>query len=117
MDELFLVPVVVVDVGAVETLDHLGVATAGFDGLKDAEGDEGAAIFVVQAVRVDDEGAARPLFLIPVSSHHGAKFALIARSAHHADDGNRVFKDTTTAWRTSKDDRIGLSTFAGNTSS
>ena len=54
-DELFLVPVVV-DVGAVETLDHLGGATAGFDGLEDAEGDQGAATFVVQAVRVNDEG-------------------------------------------------------------
>ena len=44
------------DVGAVETLDHLGGAGAGFDGLEDAEGDQGAATFVVQAVRVDDEG-------------------------------------------------------------
>ena len=49
------VPVAVVDVGAVETLDHLGGATAGFNGLEDAEGDQGAATFVVQAVRVDDE--------------------------------------------------------------
>ena len=43
------------DVGAVETLDHLGSAGAGFDGLENAEGDQGAATFVVQAVRVDDE--------------------------------------------------------------
>ena len=43
------------DVGAVETLDHFGGAGAGFDGLEDAEGDECAAIFVVQVVRVDDE--------------------------------------------------------------
>ena len=49
------VPVIVVDVGAVETLDHLGSAGAGFDGLENAEGDQGAATFVVQAVRVDDE--------------------------------------------------------------
>ena len=42
-------------VGAVEILDHLGGATAGFDGLEDAEDDERAATFVVQAVRVDDE--------------------------------------------------------------
>lgn len=55
-DELFLVPVIVVDVGAVETLDHLGGAIAGFDGLEDSEGDQGAAAFVVQAVHVDDEG-------------------------------------------------------------
>lgn len=54
-DELFFVPVVVVDVGAVETLNHLGGAGAGFDGLEDAEGDQGTATFVVQAVRVDDE--------------------------------------------------------------
>lgn len=54
-DEWFLVPVIVVDVGAVETLDHLGGAGAGFDGLEDAEGDQGAATFVVQAVRVDNE--------------------------------------------------------------
>lgn len=44
------------DVGAVETVGYLGGATAGFDGLEDAKGDEGAATFVVQAVRVDDEG-------------------------------------------------------------
>lgn len=55
-DELFFVPVVVVDVGAVETLDHLGGAGTGFDGLEDAEGDEGAATFGIQAVRVNDEG-------------------------------------------------------------
>ena len=55
-DELFLVPVIVVDVGAIEVLDHLGGAGAGFDGLEDAEGDQGAATFVVQAVHVDDEG-------------------------------------------------------------
>lgn len=49
------VPVTIVDVGAVETLDHLGGAGASFDGLEDSEGDQGAATFVVQAVRVDDE--------------------------------------------------------------
>lgn len=54
-DELFFVPVIVVNVGAVEALDHLGGATAGFDGLEDTEGDQDAATFVVQAVRVDDE--------------------------------------------------------------
>ena len=54
-DELFLVPVVVVDVGAVETLDHLGGAGAGFDGLEDAKGDEGPAVCIVQAVRINDE--------------------------------------------------------------
>lgn len=55
VDELFFIPVVVVDVGAVETLNRLGGAGAGFDGLENAEGDQGAATFVVQAVRVDDE--------------------------------------------------------------
>lgn len=50
------IPVAIVDVDAVETLDHLGGAGAGFDGLEDTEGDDGAATFVVQAVRVDDEG-------------------------------------------------------------
>ena len=55
-DETLLVPVVVMDVGTVETLDHLGGTGAGFDGLKHAEGDQGAATFVVQAVHVDDEG-------------------------------------------------------------
>lgn len=44
------------DVGAVEAFDHLGGAGAGFDGLEDAEGDQGTATFVVQAIRVDDEG-------------------------------------------------------------
>ena len=48
------------DLDAFETLDHLGGATAGFDGLEDAAGDQGAATFVVQAVRVDDEGAHLP---------------------------------------------------------
>ena len=43
------------DVGTVEMLDHLGGAGAGFDDLEDAEGDDAAATFVVQAVRVDDE--------------------------------------------------------------
>lgn len=55
-NKLFLTPVVVVDVGAIEALGHLGGATAGFDGLEDAEGDERATAFVVQSVGVDDEG-------------------------------------------------------------
>ena len=55
-DELLLAPVIVVDAGAVEALDHFGGAGTGLDGIEDAEGDEGAATFVVQAVRVDDEG-------------------------------------------------------------
>ena len=55
-DELLLVPVIVVDVRAVEALDHFGGAGAGFDGLVDAEGDLGATTFIVQAVRVDDDG-------------------------------------------------------------
>ena len=54
------VPVAVVDVGAVETLDHLGGATTGFDGLEEAEGDQGPAVCIVQAVRVDNEGAHLP---------------------------------------------------------
>ena len=58
-DELFFVPVVVVDVGAVETLDHLGGAGAGFDGLEDAEGDEGTTICIAQAFHVDDKGHVR----------------------------------------------------------
>ena len=37
VDELFFIPVVVVDVGAVETLNRLGGAGAGFDGLEHAE--------------------------------------------------------------------------------
>lgn len=49
------VPAAIVDVGTVEMLDHLGGAGTCFDGLEDAEGDDGAATFVVQAVRVDDE--------------------------------------------------------------
>ena len=55
-DELLLVPVIVVDVGTVEMLDHFGGAGAGFDGLEDAVGDEGTTICIAQAVRVDDEG-------------------------------------------------------------
>lgn len=55
-DELLLVPVVVVDVGAVEAFDHLGGAGARFDGLEDTEGDEPATVCIVQAVRINDEG-------------------------------------------------------------
>lgn len=43
------------DAGTVEALDHFGGAGTGLDGLEDAEGDQGAATFVVQAVRVDGE--------------------------------------------------------------
>ena len=38
-DELLLVPVVVMDVGTVEALNHLRGAGAGLDGLEAAEGD------------------------------------------------------------------------------
>lgn len=58
-DEWLLIPVVVVDVGAVEAFDHFGGAGTGFDGLEDAEGDEGAAVCIVQAVRINDEGDVR----------------------------------------------------------
>ena len=50
-DELFLVPVVVVDVGTVEALNHFGGSDAGFDGLEDAEGDERATQSVMQSLR------------------------------------------------------------------
>ena len=43
------------DISSVKALDHRGGAGAGFDGLKDAEGNERTAIFIVQAVDVDDE--------------------------------------------------------------
>ena len=58
-DELLLVPVVVVDVGAVEALDHFGRADAGFDGLEDAEDDEGAAQSVMQSSQVPEVTALR----------------------------------------------------------
>lgn len=53
-DELLLVPVVVVYVGTVEALDHFGGAGAGFDGLEDAEGDEGATQSVMQSLQVPE---------------------------------------------------------------
>lgn len=53
-DELLLIPVVVVYVGTVEALNHLGGAGAGFDGLEDAEGDEGATQSVMQSLRVPE---------------------------------------------------------------
>ena len=59
------------DVGAVEVLNHLGGAGASFDGLEDAEGDERATTFVVQAVRVDDEGDVGE-GLFPPSAGEGA---------------------------------------------
>lgn len=52
-DELLLVPVVV-NVGTIEALDHFGGAGAGFDGLEDAEGDEGATQSVMQSLQVPD---------------------------------------------------------------
>ena len=52
---MLLVPVVVVDVGTVEVLDHVGGVGAGFGGLEDAERNEGATAFIVQADRVDDK--------------------------------------------------------------
>lgn len=55
-DELLLFPVIVVDAGAVEALDHFGGAGTGLDGLEDAEGAQGAATFVVKAIHVNDEG-------------------------------------------------------------
>lgn len=48
------VPAAIVDVGAVETLDHLGGAGAGFDGLEDAEGNQGAAQSVMQSAQVPE---------------------------------------------------------------
>ena len=54
---LDLVPVVVVYVGSIEAFDHLG--GAGARGLEDAEGDEGPAVCIVQAVRINDEGDVR----------------------------------------------------------
>lgn len=48
------ISVAVVDVGAVETLDHFGGATAGFDGLEDAEGDERATQSVMQSAQVPE---------------------------------------------------------------
>ena len=58
-DELLLVPVIIVDVGAVEALDHLGGAGAGFDGLEDAEGNECAAQSVMQSLQVPEVTALR----------------------------------------------------------
>ena len=55
---MLLFPVIVVDAGAVEALDHFGGAGTGLDGLEDAEGAQGAATFVVKAVHVNDEGGA-----------------------------------------------------------
>ncbi len=53
-DELLLVPVVVVNVGTVEALDHFGGAGADFDGLEDPEGDEGATQSVMQSLQVPE---------------------------------------------------------------
>ena len=47
------------DVGSIEAFDHLGGAGAGFDGLEDAEGNEGATDCIVRAARVDDKGDVR----------------------------------------------------------
>lgn len=58
-DELLLVPVIVVDVRAVEALDHFGGAGAGFDGLEDAEGDERAAQSAMQSSQVPEVTALR----------------------------------------------------------
>ncbi len=53
-DELLLVPVIVVDIRAIEALDHFGGAGAGFDGLEDAESDERATQSVMQSSQVPE---------------------------------------------------------------
>lgn len=53
-DELLLFPVIVVDAGAVEALDHFGGAGTGLDGLEDAEGDERAPQSVIQSAQVPE---------------------------------------------------------------
>ncbi len=50
-------------VGSIEAVNHLGGAGAGFDGLEDAEGDEGPAVCIVQAVRLDARVQRAPYFL------------------------------------------------------
>ena len=53
-DELLLAPVIVVDAGAVEALDHFGGAGTGLDGIEDAEGDERATQSVMQSAQVPE---------------------------------------------------------------
>ena len=58
-DELFLVPVVVVNVGAIEAVDHRGGTIKPLYGLEDFEGDAGAVVRVGVALRIDGEDDVR----------------------------------------------------------
>ena len=58
-DELFLVPVVVVNVGAIEAVDHRGGTIKPLYGLEDFEGDAGAVVRVGVAPRIDGEDDVR----------------------------------------------------------
>ena len=83
------IPVAIVDADAVETLDHLGGAGAGFDGLEEAEGDQGAATFVVQALRVDDEGWLTCPGITPrwAGCHPRTRPSTISRTSHLHSEG------------------------------
>lgn len=56
---MFLVPVVVVNVGAIEAVDHRGGAIKPLYGLEDFEGDAGAVVRGGEASRVDGEDDVR----------------------------------------------------------
>ena len=83
------IPVAIVDVDAVETLDHLGGAGAGSDGLGDTEGDQGAATFVVQAVRIDDEGGSPARGSLPggLAAPPRTRPSTISRTTHPCSQG------------------------------
>ena len=56
---MFLVPVVVVNVGAIEAVDHRGGTIKPLYGLEDFEGDAGAVVRVGVAPRIDGEDDVR----------------------------------------------------------
>lgn len=77
------------DVGTVEMLDHLGGATADFDGLEDAKGDQGAATFVVQAVPVNDEDGSPARRSLPggLAAPPRTRPSTISRTPHPCSQG------------------------------
>ena len=79
------------DVGAVEALDHVGGTGTCFDGLEDAEGNKGATVCIVQAVRVDDEGHVRE-GLGEVEGVH-AEFPDVVPAADVESGGGRLPRD------------------------
>lgn len=92
-DELFLVPVVVVNVGAVEAVDDGGGVVEGLGRLEDGEGDEGAAARVGEASRVDG-----PVGNAGLTGVEGQDSAILAAHMRDADADPRLRRPRATSF-------------------